>query len=380
MKKLLLSLVMITGFLTTFAQRDESERKLGVKEIPIELLMRAVPPGQQKLDCNCEKNFLKDGGFKTVTSVGSDILATSPIWKPLTRSPQHTKIMGACDSGFVSMWGNKTVGESISQTGISLQKGKCYTVKFNARFVDQTGKQNPYVQLAVQGFNGSVNPFPLTSAATVSAPISNTAWASYSITFTANNNFNSIALFPVNGNAQNDGSFVSWIQLDNVCLQECCTVPDDKCNADFKFSLKPGDMGFLQIDANPLVSTGAEHYWAIVYANDINDNSHIPFYDILTKKTWGIRNSNGVTYSLSKDPVDTHTITGSTSKYGYGYGGVLYGNCMKITHYIKCCEKWYAVTKVFCTKLCEERKEGTIKDVTEEVNKDLSRLANNGRG
>jgi len=228
MKKLLLSFALITGFITAFAQDETLERKLKVKDFPVELISKADRTLSQKLNCNCDKNLIKDGGFNTVTVVpgGSNIISTSPIWKPLTATPQHSKTIGACDSGFVSMWGNKTTGESIYQSGLSLQKGKCYTIKFNARFINQTGPNNPNVQLAVLGSASAVqgNPRPLTSSAIVSTPpITNTAWASYSMSFTAASNLSSLTFFPVNGNSQNDGAFVSWIQLDNVCVQECCS-------------------------------------------------------------------------------------------------------------------------------------------------------------
>jgi hypothetical protein len=228
MKKLLCSILLLTVSFNVFSQADPLEKKLKLKELEIKYLTEVSGSVIPKLNCNCERNLLQDGNFTTVLTNGSNISSASPKWKPGAASPQYSKTQGACDSGFVSMWGNKRTGESIYQTGLSLKQGKCYTIKFNARFLNNTGANNPYVQLAVTGSTSATpaSPFPLSPSAAVSAPITNTTWASYSLNFTATANFNTLSFSPVNGNSQDNGAYVSWIQLDNVCIQECCNCGD----------------------------------------------------------------------------------------------------------------------------------------------------------
>lgn len=221
MKKMILLLLLCSTLFNSMAQTKLTERKLKIKELPNDMLQLTGKAAAPMLNCACDGNLFKDGSFRTVlTGPGSDVSSSSPVWKPASYSPQYSRLYGGCDSGFVYMWGNQAVGESLSQSGLRLEKGKCYTIKFNARFPNNTGSNNPYVQLAIKGSTGGIATRGIPDV--VSANITSTNWASYSINFTPSANFTALTLFPVNGNNVDDGAYVSWIQLDNVCLIECC--------------------------------------------------------------------------------------------------------------------------------------------------------------
>lgn len=229
MKKLLFCFFVITASaICSYGQSDPTEKKISLNELKTEYLNNIRGLLIDKTDCRCDNNLLRDGAFgtPTINPGGSDINSNSPVWKKGgTTSPQYSKVMGACDSGFVSMWGNRSVGEYVFQTGLNIQKDKCYRLRFKARRIQtNTSGQNPYVQLGVLGSvsNSPGSPFTGNLPSIVSAQIANTDWESYSINFTASASFTTLSLFPVNGNAQYDGNYVSWLQLDNVCLQECC--------------------------------------------------------------------------------------------------------------------------------------------------------------
>ena len=219
MKKLVFACLLFTISFASFSQENELEKKIGIRDIPFETLAQQITP-VSNLNCKCNKNELQDGGFTTVVNYpsSSNISPSSPIWKPGDYTPQSTQAMGACDKGYVSMWGNKVVGESIYQAGLNLVVGKCYTLKYNARFYPANAAF-PYVQLAVKGANSPGSPRP---GGTIDPThISSTSWASYSMTFTATNT-SIIYLYPVNESTVNSGNNVSWIQLDNICIEECC--------------------------------------------------------------------------------------------------------------------------------------------------------------
>jgi hypothetical protein len=229
MKNLILSIFLVTGFISTFSQ--EIPRKQNVIK---EGVFQELSPASAGLDCKCDKNLLQDGSFSTVIASPSTILQTSPVWKPGgNTSPQYSRTMGACDTGFVSMWGNKKVGEFIYQSGLAITAGKCYTIKFNARFPNNTGASNPYVQLAIAGSTGINPPSPFTGStpSIVSSQITGSSWATYTISFTAASSYTTLSFYPVNGNSQNDGNYVSWINLDNICIQECCSCDIPKSPA-----------------------------------------------------------------------------------------------------------------------------------------------------
>ncbi len=231
MKKLFLNMgLLLLSASSAFSQSDE-EKRLNI--IPMEQLkMAAAPSGN--VDCKCQKNILADGGFENVTTLGGigNISPTSSPWKPDTNTPQWSAINGACNKGIVSMWGNQTVGESIVQNGLSIVAGKKYRVKFTAMFANPTSLST-FVKLKIFGYNGTGPTGTYNSSSNVigiSPNITSTSWATYTFPdWTAPTNLNSIQLHPENGYTQNDGAYVSWIRLDNICIEEvscpCDSLP-----------------------------------------------------------------------------------------------------------------------------------------------------------
>ena len=221
-KKLILSLCMLLlCTLKLFSQVDD-ERRLNIR--PIEPMTIATSP-VGRVDCKCEKNILADGGFENLTASGSNITAGSTPWKRNTNTPQWTPAAGPCNKGYVQMWGNQTVGESIIQTGVTIIPGHKYSVKFTAKFFNPTAT-NPFVRLKVSAFSGASAAYNPADVVGVSQNISSTSWATYTLpiwTAPPTPTLTGIQLHPENGSALNDGNYVSWIQIDAICITE---VPD----------------------------------------------------------------------------------------------------------------------------------------------------------
>lgn len=378
MKKILLSFaVLLLSTITAFSQ-NETEKKLAVK--PLELVFEnSITSG--KIDCNCNNNILRDGGFEnlSVNPGTSDISTTSSPWKQNTYSPQWSPNLSCCNKGMVSMWGNKTVGESIVQNGISIVNGQTYTIKVTARFANPTSLST-FVRLKLSAFNGpSAAVYNRPDVIGVTSDISSTSCATYTFTWTATGNFNSIQLQPENDYTQNDGAYVSWIQVDNVCIEKTCKIPDERCNP--KFTASPFSVNSqcnVVVNVNPAITAGAAHYWGLLGATSISDNTPIPLSTILSGGSFGLSvSSTGVA-----TPIGMGTgITASTSGYGYQYSGVSFGQCFKITHYIKCCNKWYSQTNTYCTKLCSDVKESGLIEVSAKEAAQLEAVqAGQGRG
>jgi hypothetical protein len=149
----------------------------------------------------------------------------------------------------------------------------------------------------------------------------------------------------------------------NVTMSgNCCKISDEKCNPEFKVKLSPNPNGTVNIDLNPVITSGADHYWGVVYATSTADVTPIPLSTIMGGSTFGASNIGGVCKPLGMGT----GITCSSSNFGYNYSGFPIGKCFKITHYIKCCNKWYSKTRTICTKaFCTEEKEGEIMEASE---------------
>ncbi len=376
MKKTLLSIVVLLLFTLASFSQEEIEKRIGAR--PIEV---SNDRGAGNIDCRCNNNLLKDGGFENVTNYtgSSNISSSSAPWKPNTGTPQWGATLIGCNKGMVQMWGNKTVGESIVQNGLSFVSGRTYTIKVTARFAIPSTLSS-FVRLRIAAFNGTgTTTYNPPTVIGITPNISSTSCTTFTLTWTAPGNFNSIQLHPENDYTQNDGAYISWIQVDNICIEEACKIVDEKCDPQFTSSpLAVNSQGNIVINVNPVVTAGALHYWGATYATGVNDNTPIPVATILSGGTFGLMiNSTGTVTQLGTGI----GITASTSGYGYRYEGFSLGRCFKVTHYIKCCTKWFSKTTTYCTKLCQETKESNLIELSvEEAKKADAVLAGQGRG
>ena len=173
---------------------------------------------------DCPGNLLKNGDFATgVISVGNGNFppSTVPGWSPAFGTPQIAATMGCNTPNFVTMWGNKVVGEGIKQT-VNIQKNHTYKLSLCVRVDPTVGK---YVRFNVRAWDSNTTPITYTGAAPVIGLTGNitnsTTWTPVTLpNWTAPSNFDTITINPENDNTANDGNTVSWGWIDNVCLQE----------------------------------------------------------------------------------------------------------------------------------------------------------------
>jgi hypothetical protein len=234
------------------------------------------------------------------------------------------------------------------------------------------------VRLKIWAFSGS-SPSGYDASGFSSINITSTSWATYTMNITIAAGQTGIVLHPENDYNKNDGAYVSWIQLDNICIEKACKIPDEKCDPKFTAAtFTVNSQGNVVINVNPVITAGAEHYWGLLGTTGAADNTPIPLSTILSGGTFGLHVSSTGTVT----PMGMGTgITASSSGYGYHYEGVAVGKCFKITHYIKCCGKWYAQTNTYCTRLCVEVKEGPVTEISAKDTEKISAVeATNGRG
>jgi hypothetical protein len=142
---------------------------------------------------------------------------------------------------------------------------------------------------------------------------------------------------------------------------EYCQVQEGQCTPVFKeesFTLNA--QGNVTVNIIPVVTAGAEHYWGAMSAAGINDSLPVMLSTIKEGRSFGL----SISRNSFSTPVGMGTgITGGNSAYGYRYDDIAPGICFKITHYVKCCSRWYSQTNVYCTKLSADT-DGQVLKVT----------------
>jgi hypothetical protein len=194
----------------------------------------------QTASWSCPDNVVQNGGFTNgVVVVGDGSIPTSSVanWTSAYRTPQIQRTNGCRDANYISMWGNRAVGEAITQP-VSFQANVTYTVEFCARF-----QQGP-VNYANVEFRASTSVPGDTSCAGPNCEvmggatnITSTAWNTYRFCWTPKQNYSHLTISTTNAIKVDDGSQVSWSNVDNICIQpmqisgpvSSCVSPSTYC-------------------------------------------------------------------------------------------------------------------------------------------------------
>ena len=193
----------------------------------------------------CPGNVVANGDFTDGLVPGSMPGGAVNSWSVLTQTPQVVTD-GCTAPGAIQMWGNQVVGESIQQQlpGLGFVAGKTYRVTVCYRWLDNNPILPQYVRFRLAAASSAPNNYPPVAGYPVIGITPNTSstnWTTYTFPdWTPTANAGWITVNPENDSFQNDGNFVSWGQIDNICVQEVgCT---GVANGDFTDGLVPGSM------------------------------------------------------------------------------------------------------------------------------------------
>ena len=170
---------------------------------------------------DCPDNLVLNGTFTDGLTAGNlGFAGNVNNWSTIFNSPQVVTHDSCADAGAIQMWGDQVVGEGIGQS-MTFLAGVTYQVTFCGMWI-------PSVQDSVRiRFRASVNPltnyFNCTSGVCDEiflSPVLSTAWATYtSTTWTPTQNYNYLNVTIWNNYAINDGAYVSWARVDDICIR-----------------------------------------------------------------------------------------------------------------------------------------------------------------
>ena len=173
----------------------------------------------------CPGNVVSNGGFALGNVPGSMPSASVDDWTRSTGTPQVVSAMGCDDPGLIQMWGNQVVGESIQQT-VTFKKNHTYRISLCYRWIPTSNPVLPmYVRFKLRASNGSVA-FGSCATATcdvigITPTTSSNAWLKVTLPdWVAPKNFDTLTINPENDSTMNHPDFVSWGQIDNVCIRD----------------------------------------------------------------------------------------------------------------------------------------------------------------
>ncbi len=172
----------------------------------------------------CPGNLVLNGDFSqglTAGNLGSG--GTCANWSTWTNSPQVILFDTCQDAGAIQMWGDQVVGESIQQP-VTFQQGGIYEVSFCGKWLPTVQDSVRFRFRASTGLPGSYLNCTGACDEIYLSPVLTTNWVTYtSAPWTALQNFNTLTISVWNNFAINDGAYVSWARIDDVCIRRIGT-------------------------------------------------------------------------------------------------------------------------------------------------------------
>lgn len=188
----------------------------------------------------CEGNIVLNGDF-TQGLVPGNLGSTGAVtnWSNWTGSPQVITGDYCQDPGAIQMWGNQVVGESIRQS-VSFVPGGIYEVSFCGKWLN-TVQGNVQIRFrASQGLPSSYLSCGATCDEIYLSPVLDTTWTTYnSAPWTATQNYNTLTISIWNNYAINDGAFVSWARIDDICIHRIGTTATHDITGELEAKLYP---------------------------------------------------------------------------------------------------------------------------------------------
>ncbi|MCB9917053.1 MAG: hypothetical protein H6832_01460 [Planctomycetes bacterium] len=240
--------------LTTFDSfhRTSGHRSLGAslsgRSAAFLVSLLALTASGKAQKTSCPDSIVTNGTFATGLVPGSMPSGSVANWSLLTASPQVVTDTCSGAPGAIQMWGNNVVGESIQQTlSMPIVGGQTYRVSLCYRWLDNSNPVLPkFVKFRVCASSTSPSAYPPTASYDVigvTPTTSSTAWIYYSFPdWKAPQNATHLTINPENGSVVNDGNFVSWGQVDDICVRHVPCPGGIVANGDMSSGLVPGSM------------------------------------------------------------------------------------------------------------------------------------------
>ena len=170
----------------------------------------------------CEDNIVLNGTFTSGLvqgNLGSG--GTVSSWSTAFNTPQVISFDSCADYGAIQMWGNQVVGEGIGQP-VTFQAGITYQVSFCGMWLNTVQDS---VRIRFRASVGSLGSYFNCTAGTCDeiflSPVLSTTWSTYtSALWTPTQNYNTLNITIWNNYALNDGAYVSWARIDDICIRK----------------------------------------------------------------------------------------------------------------------------------------------------------------
>lgn len=270
-------------------ERNQAKNDQYEKMVPLDQILKkdqSRDPGNPEMEhCRCINSIVQNGTFSEGSETGGNIpsLATVDYWNRGTNTPQYKPGMGYSSPGFIYLWGNQVVSESIWQK-VNFEEGKRYKGCFAFKYI-YSHKTNPSKHIRFkliasksQPLNTPQCPSETCTVITTSQTIvESDGWQVHFFeNWISDDDYYYLYITPENDQAIDGAEYISHGFIDDLCIEEDSYLTCEELSAYANFNLASSStdgniITSLSFEANNPVPYGVSHWWQIYEAENCED-------------------------------------------------------------------------------------------------------------
>lgn len=255
------------------------------KNVPLAKILKqaqdGLPAGMEY--CRCISSIVQNGNFSEGPATGGNIPdpSTVPGWNRGTNTPQYHPGTGYSSPGFLYMWGNQAVSESVWQK-VFFEEGKRYKGCFAFKYIySDTINPSKHIRFKLlastsQPLNTPQCPSGTCTLITTSQTIvGSDGWQLHFFEgWIPDQDYHFLYITPENDQAIDGAQFISHGFIDDLCIEEDYKTCEELLEyAGFSLASSSVDgntISSLVFEPVP-VPYGVSHWWQIYEAQDCEE-------------------------------------------------------------------------------------------------------------
>lgn len=268
------------------------ERKQAVderyeKNVPLSKILKQTQGGlpADMEYCRCVSSIVQNGNFSEGPATGGNIPSPStvPGWNRGTNTPQYQPGTGYSSPGFIYLWGNQAVSESIWQK-VTFEEGKRYKGCFAFRYT-YSHPANPSKHIRFKLLASTSQPLntpqcpsgTCTLITTSQTIVGSDGWQLHFFEgWIPDQDYHFLYITPENDQAIDGPQYISHGFIDDLCIEEDAYLTCEELSeyADFSLASSSTDgdiITSLVFEPDNPVPYGVSHWWQIYEAQNCEE-------------------------------------------------------------------------------------------------------------
>ena len=182
--------------------------------------------------CQDDQSMIVNGSFSNLDQ-GSITPSNQGDWLQGYYTPQINNLAGCEADGALLVWGNAYVSESSYQEGLAFVADSTYRISFCSRFLYHADKVTTSGRVRIKASNSPyANQLDCPSSDCEEVIVTHDIyedWETVCLDWTPSQDYSILTLSASNEYSFNDGAYVSFMYIDDLCIEKISVVEPNAC-------------------------------------------------------------------------------------------------------------------------------------------------------